>query len=100
MEHTNTDANITGILKSLTRELNKVKMEIARMNKTTEKGNWATGPDRTGMDNHQAGCAKSSPTSSNILNKDPSYVATTAAGNQKDRPQGQQMKYRTADKLE
>jgi hypothetical protein len=38
-EHMNTDFNITGILRSLTRELNEVKMEIARINKTNGKGN-------------------------------------------------------------
>jgi hypothetical protein len=49
-ESTNSNTNITGILKSLSRELNEVKNEIARINKTATKGNCTTGLDQVETD--------------------------------------------------
>jgi hypothetical protein len=96
-EPMNTNSNITGILKSLSRELNEVKNEIARINKTATKGNCTIGQDQVENDHRQASSAKSPPSTSNAPNKDASYASTAAS---KIKPQEQQPKQKAPSRLE
>jgi hypothetical protein len=81
----NADTNITGILRSLMRELDKVKTEIARINKTNGKGTQTMGVNKTGNESCQASTAKSPPPPSSISSKDTSFAAIATVGNLKDR---------------
>jgi hypothetical protein len=99
-ESTNSNTNITGILKSVSRELNEVKNEIARINKTATKGNRTTGLDQVETDHQQASSAKSLTSIPNMPTKDASYASTVTNGAIKTKPQEQQLKQKAMKRLE